>query len=215
LANVTQSPRWPATLAYLAEAAAALRDAEAAMRILPMLDEYAGMNIVMGPLVAVFGAADRYRAQLHAICGTGSPGRLFADALALDRRTESPLHEAETLAAWGAHARTCGNVDHALTLEAAAAGVAKPRNLVRVLGRLPSSVIDERAVARPHPDGLTGREIEVLRLLGTGLSNRQLAQHLTISESTAANHVRSILLKTGSANRTQAARYAVDHGLAD
>jgi DNA-binding CsgD family transcriptional regulator len=206
-----ESPRWPATLAFLAEAATALNDADAASRIGPLLDEYAGLNIVMGPFIAVFGAADRYRAQLHAICGTGSPTDLFGSALELDRRTGSAVHEAATLAAWAGYARRTGDIGQARTLEMAAAGLATPRNLVRVMNRLPARELP----AERHPDGLTGREAEVLRLLGAGLSNRELAKRLTISESTAANHVRSILLKTGCANRTQAARYAVDHGLID
>ena len=53
----------------------------------------------------------------------------------------------------------------------------------------------------------------MLRLLGQGLLNRQIARRLSISENTAANHVRSILGKTGSGNRTQAALYAAAHGL--
>jgi DNA-binding NarL/FixJ family response regulator len=62
-------------------------------------------------------------------------------------------------------------------------------------------------------DGLTTREIEILRLLGEGLSNRDIAGRLVISENTAANHVRSILAKTSSDNRTQAAMYAASRGL--
>jgi DNA-binding NarL/FixJ family response regulator len=62
-------------------------------------------------------------------------------------------------------------------------------------------------------DGLTDRESEVLRLLAEGLSNRDIAARLVISENTAANHVRSILAKTGSENRTQAAIYAAQEGL--
>jgi DNA-binding CsgD family transcriptional regulator len=63
------------------------------------------------------------------------------------------------------------------------------------------------------PDGLTARELDVLRLIGRGRSNREIAKDLFISEHTAANHVRSILRKTQSANRTAAARYAMRHGL--
>jgi DNA-binding NarL/FixJ family response regulator len=58
------------------------------------------------------------------------------------------------------------------------------------------------------PDGLTSRELDILRLLAQGLSNRQIGRSLFISEHTTANHVRSILRKTGSANRTEAAAYA-------
>ncbi|WP_172832606.1 response regulator transcription factor, partial [Mycobacterium asiaticum] len=63
------------------------------------------------------------------------------------------------------------------------------------------------------PDGLSDREIEVLRLLAEGLSNRAIGERLFISTNTAANHVRSILIKTGATNRTQAAMYATEHEL--
>jgi hypothetical protein len=129
----------------------AIRYAGTAARIVPLLDEYAGMNIVMGQLVGVFGAADRYRAQLHAICGTGVPGELFADALALNRRTESPLHEAETLVAWARYARHIGDLDLALTLEAATITIATPRNLIRVLRQLPAPGASPTAPAQRHP----------------------------------------------------------------
>ncbi|MBO0810157.1 MAG: response regulator transcription factor [Actinobacteria bacterium] len=59
------------------------------------------------------------------------------------------------------------------------------------------------------PAGLTARELEVLQLLTGGSSNRDIAVKLRISENTAANHVRSILTKTGAANRTQVAMMAV------
>jgi DNA-binding NarL/FixJ family response regulator len=53
----------------------------------------------------------------------------------------------------------------------------------------------------------------VLELLAEAMSNRQIAQRLVISENTAANHVRRILIKTGCANRTEAALYATRLGL--
>ena len=64
------------------------------------------------------------------------------------------------------------------------------------------------------PDGLSPREVQILALVAQGLSNRQVGATLSISEHTAANHVRSILRKTGCANRTEAASYAHRHGLA-
>ena len=63
------------------------------------------------------------------------------------------------------------------------------------------------------PDGLSPREVQILRLVAQGLSNRQVGSELSISEHTAANHIRSILRKTGCANRTEAASYAHRHGL--
>jgi DNA-binding CsgD family transcriptional regulator len=49
--------------------------------------------------------------------------------------------------------------------------------------------------------------------VSTGLSNREVGRTLSISEHTAANHIRSILRKTGCANRTEAATYAHRQGL--
>ena len=63
------------------------------------------------------------------------------------------------------------------------------------------------------PDELTTREIEVLRLIAQGMSNRELAQALTISEKTVKTHVSNILSKLHLADRTQAAIYAYKHGL--
>jgi len=61
---------------------------------------------------------------------------------------------------------------------------------------------------------LTSREIEVLGLLAIGRSNADIATVLEISLNTVATHVRNILAKTGCANRTEAAAYAMRHRLA-
>ena len=61
---------------------------------------------------------------------------------------------------------------------------------------------------------LTAREIEILRLIATGRSNREIAQALTLSEKTVANHLTSIFTKTGADNRAAATAFAIRHGLA-
>jgi len=61
-------------------------------------------------------------------------------------------------------------------------------------------------------NGLTEREQEVLYLIADGLSNREIAEKLVISEKTVKTHVSSILGKLGLADRTQAAIYALRHG---
>jgi NarL family two-component system response regulator LiaR len=66
----------------------------------------------------------------------------------------------------------------------------------------------------PAADALTEREREVLRLLAGGLSNREIAGQLIIGETTVKSHVSSILGKLHLEDRTQAAIYALRHGLA-
>src|SRR5260370_25065704 len=61
--------------------------------------------------------------------------------------------------------------------------------------------------------GLTPRELDVLRLVATGMRNRQLGAELFISVNTAGVHVSRILTKLGLATRTEAAAFAHEHGL--
>ena len=66
----------------------------------------------------------------------------------------------------------------------------------------------------PTPDPLTQREVEVLRLVAQGLSNQDIAQKLTISETTVRTHVSNIMSKLNTATRIAAALYALREGLA-
>lgn len=66
---------------------------------------------------------------------------------------------------------------------------------------------------KSFPDGLSKREVDVAVLLVEGLTNREIGERLYISERTVANHVQSVLNKTGSGNRAEAAAYTIRHGL--
>ena len=63
------------------------------------------------------------------------------------------------------------------------------------------------------PGGLTRRECEVLVLVADGRSNREIGEGLFISDRTVARHLTNIYHKIGVTSRTQAARYAIDHGM--
>lgn len=80
-----------------------------------------------------------------------------------------------------------------------------------VVTRLLDNLGGERA---PH-EGLTPRELEVLALLVRGLTNREIAGELFVTERTVKFHVGSILAKLGAANRTEAARIATRQGLVE
>ena len=64
-----------------------------------------------------------------------------------------------------------------------------------------------------YPDGLTAREVEVLRLVAQGLTDAQIAQHLVISPRTVNWHLTSIYGKIQVPSRSGATRYAIEHQL--
>ena len=66
--------------------------------------------------------------------------------------------------------------------------------------------------SRPEDEVLSGREVEVARLVGAGATNREIAHRLYITEGTAKNHISKILRKPGLRDRTQLALYAVEQG---
>lgn len=74
-------------------------------------------------------------------------------------------------------------------------------------------IVLEPATSGERPAGLTAREVDVLGLLATGHSNRQIAAELFISENTVEIHVSRVLSKLGLARRSEAAAYAHRHGL--
>ena len=76
----------------------------------------------------------------------------------------------------------------------------------------------ERADLKPvrapaYPDGLTQREVEVLKLVAAGKTDREIAEELFISVTTVSTHVRNLLNKTDTANRTEAAAYATRNSI--
>jgi two-component system NarL family response regulator len=77
---------------------------------------------------------------------------------------------------------------------------------------LPGPVAAALAAQLPRPD-LSARELDVLRLIVQGLSNKQIAYTLGIAEHTVKNHVKNILSKLGVDDRTQAATAAIQRGI--
>jgi DNA-binding NarL/FixJ family response regulator len=69
------------------------------------------------------------------------------------------------------------------------------------------------ASAAPDVPRLTDREAEILRMVATGQSYRQIAERLTLSHRTVQNHVQNTLSKLQLHNRVELVRYAIDHGL--
>jgi HD-GYP domain-containing protein (c-di-GMP phosphodiesterase class II) len=82
-----------------------------------------------------------------------------------------------------------------------------------VKGVLQAAGVAPMTRRRSHPCGLTRRQVEVLRLMSNGMSNREIAKHLVISPRTAEHHVQDIYLKIGATSRAGAALFAMEHGL--
>jgi DNA-binding NarL/FixJ family response regulator len=88
-----------------------------------------------------------------------------------------------------------------------------------IQARLVSALADGAPGQLPRPSPglpghLTAREVEVLGLIGEGLSNREIGERLVLSQATVKTHVNRIFAKIGVQSRAQAVRHAISHGLA-
>ncbi len=144
--------------------------------------------------------------------GSGYPRGLPASALGLPDRV---------LAAAVAYQSGCEPRPYRETLTPASAA-RRLQERVRA-GELDPVAVDAVLHAGGHrtdrpgarPDGLTPREVDVLRLVARGASNKEIATALVISEKTARNHVERTYAKIGVSNRIGASMYALRHGLAN
>ena len=123
--------------------------------------------------------------------------------------------ERSILDALGAGARgyltkDAGRVEIAAALRAAAAGQAVLNPGVQ------ARLLDAVEVPRTQevPAGLTPREVEVLRAIAAGLSNREIAQQMFVSEATVKTHINHLFAKAQLRDRAQAVHFAFTHGLA-
>lgn len=152
------------------------------------------------------------RAEATALLAEGRPEAalpLLRRAWAGWRELEAPYEAALTRVLLGRAARALGDEDGAqLEFDAA-------RGSLVALGAIPDLARLERiaATARSAPGGLSPREVEVLRLVAAGASNRDIANRLFLSERTVARHVSNMLAKLGLGNRSAATAYAFEHGL--
>ena len=160
------------------------------------------------PALAALGAT---AAQHHErLDGSGYPRGLRGDAITLPGRL---LAVADTFVAKTEHRPHRPALSQG---EAAAFVRAEAR-----AGRLDATCVDAVLAAagqrvgrrRDWPGGLTAREVEVLRLLARGFSNKEIAERLVIARKTADNHVEHIYAKLGVSNRARASLFAVRNGL--
>ena len=170
---------------------------------------------MIGIGVASYGAADRYLGMLATTLGTlDEADRHLAAAMTLNRRMGARTWMAHTAYEHARVRLAMGDRVGSGALLREAESLALGVGLSSLLARARTLTVPSGPGA-PLPNGLSTREVEILALVARGCSNREIGAELVISEHTAASHVRSILRKTGCANRTEAASYAYRNGLVE
>jgi DNA-binding CsgD family transcriptional regulator/tetratricopeptide (TPR) repeat protein len=194
------------SLAYLADACVSLGDTARCRELFEIIKPYRGFNLLLHTSV-IHGPAADFLARLALQLGRrAEAARLFDEALELE----------DTMGARPIRART--QVDYAALLASngRAADEARARRMLAeaaaVASELGMQPLLERVAAlgagRGVPEGLSERELAVLRLIAAGASNKRIASELCLSTATVATHIRNILRKTGTSNRTEAVSHA-------
>ena len=204
-----------ACLVFCAQTCCALDDAPRAEAIYRLLRPYARQT-ANHPTAVCFGTTELYLAMLACTANRPDVAREhFDNAVVLNRAMRAWPYLARTLYRHGvfllarptdAERRT--GFQQLREAEELARRLGMARLVIDI-----TALFDAGEGAATFPDGLTAREVEVLRLLAIGRTNKDVSLVLAISLNTVATHVRSILNKTQCANRTEAATYAIRHGL--
>jgi len=210
---------WLTNIVFAAEVCARLGDLPRAATLYQLLAPYAGRNVVTGTNIACFGAVDRYRGMLAALAGDDENAAAhFAAAAALDGQGGGRPWLAHSHFEWARWlARRGGDEAGARSHLEAALAIGRELGMAGLARRCEAlqRELEGGAAASPGaPEGLSRREVDVLRLLSAGHSNQAIAERLFISQHTVAHHVRHILSKTDCRSRTEAAAWAHRHRMA-
>src|ERR1700722_639779 len=212
---ISRDDMYVTCLVFCAETCCTLADTERAPALYQLLQPYAGQT-ANHPTAVCFGAADLYLAMLACCAGWPDLARQhFDQALILNRAMLAWPSLARTLFRYGAFLVT------RQTDESRRLGLQQLREAEQLARRLEMTRLTVDIDALLHArdrgvtfhDDLTARQVGFLRLLAMGRTNKDVSLVLAISLNTVATHVRNILNKTQCATRTEAAAYAMRHGL--
>jgi DNA-binding CsgD family transcriptional regulator/tetratricopeptide (TPR) repeat protein len=212
--TIPRDALWPASLFFLAEVCLALDDQVHAAALYDELLPFRGRNLMVA-LTICFGPGDRLLGGLAGLLGRADLATEHLKAACdLAEQAGAPVWKAEAELQW---ARFLADRDPPAVRAHASAALAIAEELGMASVAAGARELLDRPMAveapSPFPNGLSGREVDVLQLVAAGCSNREIGERLSISANTAANHVRSILQKTASANRAEAAAFAARHDL--
>jgi DNA-binding CsgD family transcriptional regulator len=188
-------------LAEITLAAGEVAEARAACDELEVIAEEYDSDLLRAMLAHVRGAAD---------LAAGEPKQALVNlrrARQIWQELEAPYELARTRVLIGTACRQLGDEEsYSLELDAA-------RRIFEGLGAKADLAALDSMTGPPATHGLSPRELEVLRLLATGKSNRDIAAALVISEHTVARHVQNIFTKLSVGSRTAAGAFAFEHDL--
>jgi DNA-binding CsgD family transcriptional regulator len=230
--GLTRIPRdslYLAALTYLADAVAIVGDRSAAATLYAALEPYRSTVVVVGHLIACYGAVDRYLGALAETAGRSRDAeRHYVRAIEMDGQSAWPTWIAHSRFRYARFLARLGRRDGPRRAAALLDDVLEATRAIgmpvleRRAAALRAEVETQLGAVAVEPNvpadvapavSVTAREREILDCLVDGLSNAEIGRTLHISPNTAANHVRAILSKTGCTNRTEAATWAVRNGL--
>jgi DNA-binding CsgD family transcriptional regulator len=181
---------------------------------------FVGREAELSVLTAALVEAAAGRGGLVLVAGEPGIGktRLAEELSAVARRRDMRVlwgrcYEGEGVPAfwpWGEAQRHLEPAIAAFEAMQMAPVLARARDLAERLGGAPAS----SAPPPPYPDGLTTREVEVLRLIAAGLTNKEIAAELVLSPATVRRHTINLYAKIGAPGRAAATAYVFRHGLA-
>jgi DNA-binding CsgD family transcriptional regulator len=197
-------------LVYLSESSLMLGDRARARDLFDRLQNYRGLNITL-PGTFMLGAVSGYLAELAAaLCWPERSRELFEEAMVMNAGMRAGPALARNQVEFARWLLANGNRNErkeAHQLIAQASSTAKSMKLAPLLRAIDGI---ESGAGSPH---LTGREIDILRVIAKGASNKVIAKTLNISHSTVTTHIRNIFRKIDVSNRTEAADFARRSGL--
>jgi DNA-binding CsgD family transcriptional regulator len=214
---IPQDAFWLMVIALLSEACSYIRDTTRAAALYSLLLPYAEHNIVFAAGPAVWGSAARYLGLLAVtMCRWQEAEKHFAGALEMNTRMGAKPWVAWTQYDYGKmllNRRQPGDRKKAHGLLNEALDTAQALGMKRLNFRVTALLGSGRHRTSIYPDGLTQREVEVLRLIAAGRSSREISAELVLSVRTVERHITNIYAKINARSRAQATAYALARGL--
>ncbi len=212
---------WLTTVALLGEVSSALDDRHIAARIYDLLTPYGSRNVAPASSPISFGPVSFYLGLLATLLNRlDEAERHFEAAMEMNARMRARPALSRTQLGFSrmllkratpdAHGRATAMLEQ-IIVQADELGLTRLADQAR--GLLATATVPAPPVRFGTPHGLSAREMDVLRLIVAGRTDREIAEELFISKRTVTTHVSNIFNKLGLSTRAEAAAFAVRHEL--